>query len=144
MAWHVHLLVKGSMGCWPGNLQEQPSARDWQVLVDQYRSSHSAICFQEDIISQGSSVGGGVLVNRLGWGEGAEEAPPLSSQIPPHPHLHLEEREKGMTFVHSFGQQGLLRWLSSKECTGNARAPEDTGSIPVSGRFPGGGNSNPF
>ena len=121
--------------------QEQPSARDWQVSVDQYRSSQSAVCFQEDIISQGSSAGGGV--NSLSWGEGAEEAPPLPSQVPPHPHLHLGERERGMTLVHSFGQQDLLRWLSSKECTGNETAPEDTGSIPVSGRFPGGGNGNP-
>ena len=144
MAWRVHLLVKGSVGCWPGNLQEQPSAPDWRVSVDQYLSSHSAVCFQEDIISQGSSGGGGVLVNRLGGGEGAEEAPPLSSQIPRHPHLHLGQRERGMTFVHPFGQQGLLRWLSSKECTSNSRAPEDTGSIPVSGRSPGGGNGNPL
>ena len=42
----MHLLVKGSMGCWPGNLQEQPSAHDWQVLVDQYRSSQVPSAFK--------------------------------------------------------------------------------------------------
>ena len=35
----------------------------------------------------------------------------------------------------------LSRWLSGKESTGNAG---DTGSIPGSGRSPGGGNGNPF
>ena len=35
----------------------------------------------------------------------------------------------------------LSRWLSSKESTGNAG---DTGSIPGSGRSPGGENGNPF
>ena len=38
-------------------------------------------------------------------------------------------------------KHGLLRWLSSKESTCNAR---DSGSIPGSGRSPGEGNCNPF
>ena len=36
---------------------------------------------------------------------------------------------------------GLPQWLSGKESTCNAG---DVGSIPGLGRFPGGGNDNPF
>ena len=36
---------------------------------------------------------------------------------------------------------GLPQWLSGKESTCNAG---DAGSIPGLGRFPGGGNDNPF
>ena len=39
---------------------------------------------------------------------------------------------------------GLPRWLSGKESTCNARATGDTGSIPGSGRSPGGGHGNPL
>ena len=39
---------------------------------------------------------------------------------------------------------GLPWWLSGKESTCNAGAIGDTGSIPGSGRFPGGGHSNPL
>ena len=37
---------------------------------------------------------------------------------------------------------GLPWWLSGKESTCNAGAVGDTGSIPGSGRFPGGGHGN--
>ena len=37
--------------------------------------------------------------------------------------------------------QGLPQWLSGKESTCNAG---DTGLIPGSGRFPGGGHHNPL
>ena len=40
--------------------------------------------------------------------------------------------------------KGLPWWLSSKESKCNARKPRDTGSIPRSGRSPGGGNGNPL
>ena len=39
---------------------------------------------------------------------------------------------------------GFPRWLSSKESVCNAGDARDTGSIPGSGRFPGGGHGNPF
>ena len=39
---------------------------------------------------------------------------------------------------------GLPRWLSGKESTCNARATGDTGSIPGSGRSPGGRHGNPL
>ena len=38
---------------------------------------------------------------------------------------------------------GLLRWLMVKNPPASAEDAEDTGSIPGSGRFPGGGNGNP-
>ena len=38
----------------------------------------------------------------------------------------------------------LPRWLSSKESACNAGYTGDMGSIPGSGRFPGGGNGNPL
>ena len=39
---------------------------------------------------------------------------------------------------------GLPQWLSDKESTCNARDAGDAGLIPVSGRSPGEGNSNPL
>ena len=39
---------------------------------------------------------------------------------------------------------GLPWWLSSKESTGNAEDVGDMGSIPGSGRSPGGGHGNPL
>ena len=36
----------------------------------------------------------------------------------------------------------LPQWLSSKQSTCNAGATGDAGSIPGSGRYPGGGNGN--
>ena len=39
---------------------------------------------------------------------------------------------------------GLPRWLSSKESACNAGDAGDLGSIPGSGRSPGGGNGNPL
>ena len=39
---------------------------------------------------------------------------------------------------------GLPWWLSSKESAYKAGNLEDVGSIPGSGRFPGGGNGNPL
>ena len=41
-------------------------------------------------------------------------------------------------------EEGLFWWLSGKESACNAGATGDTNSIPVFGRFPGGGNGNPF
>ena len=38
----------------------------------------------------------------------------------------------------------LPQWLSSKESTCNAEDTEDAGSIPDSGRSPGGKQGNPF
>ena len=46
--------------------------------------------------------------------------------------------EKGMTTHSSI--LGLPWWLSGRESACNARAPEDTGSIPGLGRSPGGEN----
>ena len=46
--------------------------------------------------------------------------------------------EKGMTTHSSI--LGLPWWLSGRESACNARAPEDTGSIPRLGRSPGGEN----
>ena len=43
------------------------------------------------------------------------------------------------TFIH-----GLPTWLSGKESTCNAGAAGGVGSIPGSGRSPGGGNGNPL
>ena len=40
--------------------------------------------------------------------------------------------------------KGLPRWLSGKESACNAGDAGDTGSIPGSGRSPGGGNGNPL
>ena len=37
-----------------------------------------------------------------------------------------------------------MQWLSSKGSACNAGAPEDTGSIPGSGRSPGDGNGSPL
>jgi len=42
-------------------------------------------------------------------------------------------------YIHT----GLPRWLSSKESTGSAGATVDMGSIPGSGRSPGGGHGSP-
>ena len=42
------------------------------------------------------------------------------------------------------GSHVLTWWLSSKESTCNAGDPGDAGSIPESGRSPGGGHVNPF
>ena len=39
---------------------------------------------------------------------------------------------------------GLPWWLSSKESACSAGAAEDIGSIPGSGRSPGGGHGNPL
>ena len=39
---------------------------------------------------------------------------------------------------------GLPQWLSSKESACNAEDVGDDGSIPGSGRSPGGGSGNPF
>ena len=39
---------------------------------------------------------------------------------------------------------GLPQWLSGKESTWNAGTTGDTGSIPGSGRSPGGGHGNTF
>jgi len=39
---------------------------------------------------------------------------------------------------------GLPQWLRSKQSTCNAEAVRNVGSIPGSGRSPGGGNSNPL
>ena len=39
---------------------------------------------------------------------------------------------------------GLPRWLSGKESTCNASATGDMGSVPGSGRSPGGGHDNPL
>ena len=41
-------------------------------------------------------------------------------------------------------RMGLPRWLSGKESACNAGDPGDMGSIPGSGRSPGGGNGNPL
>ena len=38
--------------------------------------------------------------------------------------------------------QGLAQWLSGKESTCNAGATGDSGSIPGTGRSPGGGHGN--
>ena len=43
-----------------------------------------------------------------------------------------------------YGNYGLPRWLSGKESSCNAGAKGDVGSIPVLGRYPGGGNGNPL
>ena len=42
------------------------------------------------------------------------------------------------------GSIGLPQWLSSKESICNAEDTGDTGSIPGSGRSPGGGDGNPL
>ena len=39
---------------------------------------------------------------------------------------------------------GLPRWLSGKESACNAGDPGDAGSVPGSGRSPGGGHGNSF
>ena len=39
---------------------------------------------------------------------------------------------------------GLPQWLSGKESTFSAGDAGDVGSVPGSGRFPGGGRSNPL
>ena len=40
--------------------------------------------------------------------------------------------------------KGLLWWLSGKESACQCRRHRDTGSIPVSKRYPGEGNGNPL
>ena len=42
------------------------------------------------------------------------------------------------------GHRGVLQWLSGKESACNVGDTGDMGSIPVSGRSPGEGNSNPL
>ena len=42
--------------------------------------------------------------------------------------------------LSAYGITGLRRWLSGKELPANAGVTGDKGSIPESGRFPGGGN----
>ena len=42
------------------------------------------------------------------------------------------------------GNKGLPRWLSSEESACDAGATGDKGSIPGSGRSPGGENGNPL
>ena len=39
---------------------------------------------------------------------------------------------------------GLLQWLSGKDSASSAGVRGDAGSIPRSGRSPGGGHSNPL
>ena len=41
-------------------------------------------------------------------------------------------------------KMGLPRWSAIKESTYNAGDTGDVGSIPGLGKFPGGGNGNPF
>ena len=48
------------------------------------------------------------------------------------------------TFSYDIHLHGLPGWLSSKESSWNARDTGDKGSVPGSGRSPGGGNSNPL
>ena len=57
--------------------------------------------------------------------------------VPPGPHS-LDTR----ITPSCDNQRGLPPWLSSKESTCNAGATGDVGSIPRSGRFPGGGHGN--
>ena len=47
-------------------------------------------------------------------------------------------------FQKTFNLQKLFHILPGKEAPGNAGDVRDVGSIPGSGRFPGGGHGNPF
>ena len=48
-----------------------------------------------------------------------------------------------MVKASSNSEKELPQWLSGKESACNAGNADDTGSIPGSGRTPGGGNGNP-
>lgn len=77
----MHVPVQGRLECWAGNPLGAALSQRWVGWVGKHPSSHSAFCSQEDSISQRSPVGGGVLLNRLWWEEGAEKVPQLSNQI---------------------------------------------------------------
>ena len=47
-------------------------------------------------------------------------------------------------FMQIHWKIGLPQWLSSKESTFSTAATGDEGSIPGSGKSPGGGNGNPL
>ena len=57
-----------------------------------------------------------------------------------------KESEKACVcvYISPHNIYGLPQWLSGKESACNAGDTGDAGSIPGSGRYPGGGNGNPF
>ena len=64
-----------------------------------------------------------------------------------NPPARLDIRVPCAETVFSLGVpvcSGLSQWLSGKESACNAGVPGDGGSIPASGRSPGGGNGNPL
>ena len=69
----------------------------------------------------------------------------ISQKFPPHFILipcSADTLDKILSYL--ICPQGLPRWLSSKESICNAGTIGDLGSIPGSGRSPGGGHGNPL
>ena len=56
--------------------------------------------------------------------------------------IHIFAKESQLCHFPYLIWFGLPQWLSGKELTCNARDAGDTGSIPGSGRSPGGGRGN--
>ena len=59
-------------------------------------------------------------------------------------HAQADVNNRTVEFRGFLGKMGFPWWLSSKESSCNAVASGDEGLIPVSGRSPGGGHSNPL
>ena len=58
--------------------------------------------------------------------------------------MKAENVRQDLVFGKTSVQTGLPQWFSGKESDCNTGAAEDTGSIPGSGRSPGGGHCNPL
>ena len=58
--------------------------------------------------------------------------------------VSLEDNKNVLKLGNGDVWVGLSQWLRGKESTCNTGDTEDAGSIPGSGRSPGGGNGNPL
>ena len=91
---------------------------------------------QEDALEKGMANHSSILSQRTQW---TEEPGGLQSTG-----LHrVGQNRNNLAYTHVMFP-GLSQWLNSKEFAFNAGDTGDTGSIPGSGRCPGGGHGNPL
>ena len=108
---------------------------NWEIGID----IHRLLCIKQ--IASGKLLHsrelGSVLCDDLeGWDRGGGVGGrPKKEGI----YVHIK-----MIHVDVQQKQGLPGWLSGKESASDAKDTEDTGSIPGSGRSPGGGHDNPL
>ena len=91
--------------------------------------------------SSRNSVGWSNCSRREGWsGARMIGKVPVAYEDP----LLVEKADTGKSSFLSYWTTGLRRWHMVKNLPANAGDTRDTGSIPGSGRSPGGGNGSPF